>query len=697
MSWLFSREKPSAFHDKAWKRADLAIWDEHWHRLSRPARRYLLDSVRTVSHPAGALAINALASVPRPVFSELQAAGLVSVEEAGQPDCFVVTTAALGWLARLRALRRFSLLSEQPSQFDRYISHAFASFELGQVIADIVEKQTGIGRYRLAGDPFELFVRRQRWPEWVADYLAGPLARPLIEAIEKAGAPVPLPRLADLLPGADATAVRAALDGLVNHLALFEDLHPETLDIVVGLLPEVARARRKARLEPAPRLEPCQPADLAPEAGIEVPDLRTVLLEIAGARPRLRQDGSLFQKEQERFVAALDPLPAWLLSGSDEETRQQRMHTALRWAHQMQLVQAVKSPDRAVVLDLTQRGREWLALEREAQYAPLFEELREASQPRMYPGPADATFLGSAVHAVVARDDPRPALYTPFRPLPAEEKRPLREALYALFAGLPHGIFFPVDAFLHFAGHGPRNPLLLGRSPAEVVVRVDERLVPPLEEHLRDAARVLLHDFLACRLIGLGCVQMARDARGKPLLTCLPRLDAYFGKVTIAPTPAPAATRVVVQPDFTVVVIGLDPAPIADLAPFCDRVRGSATQGSLTFRLSRASLFRGLAGGLKHDDVLARLHKHASNDLPGNVLTEVQTWCCQARTVDVAPATLVTCPDADTAGRVVAVLGKRAQRVGERVVALDTEGITPGVRQKLQAEGILLGVVKGKK
>jgi hypothetical protein len=153
----------------------------------------------------------------------------------------------------------------------------------------------------------------------------------------------------------------------------------------------------------------------------------------------------------------------------------------------------------------------------------------------------------------------------------------------------------------------------------------------------------------------------------------------------------------VVQPDFTIVVIGLDPAPLAELAPFCDRVRGSATHGSLTFRLTRASLFRGLAAGLKPDEILNRLRKHASNELPGNVVAEVQAWSGQARTVDVATATLVYCPDAETAGRVVSALGKLAQRVGDRVVALDREGITPALRQKLQSEGILLGTVKRKK
>jgi hypothetical protein len=693
MSSLFSRVEKSAFHDKAWKRADLAAWDERWPRLSVSARRYLLDSVRSPTL-TNTWVLNPVAGVPGPIFSELQAAGVISLQEAGQPGHFVVAARAVGWLARLRALRRFCLLSEQGLQFDRYVNHAFLTFDLGQVVADVVEKQTGLGRFHLGGDPFELFVRRRGWPEWVADYLADPLARPLLEALEKAQAPVPVQCLAGLLPEASPAAVRATFDRLVTHLALFEDLRPDTLDIVVGLLPEVARARRKAKLEPPPRLEPRQPAELAPEAGIEVPDLRTTLVEVAGGRPRLRQDGSLFQKDHARFLAALDPLPAWLLSGSDDETRQQRLQTALRWAHALGFVQTVKGSDRACVLDLTPAGQQWLALDIEAQYAALFRELRDAARPHVYDGPADSSFLGSTVHAIWASSDQR---HAPYRPLPEKDRGPLRESLYALFASLPHGTFFGIDQFLHFASHGSRNPLLLGRSLSEVVVRAEDRLVPPLEDHLQEAARLLLRDFLRYRLTGLGCVQVARDSQGQYLFACLPRLDAYFGKVSVAAASAPAGTRVLAQPDFTIVVIGLDPAPVAELASFCDRVRGSTAQGSLIFRLSRASLYRGLAAGLKPDDVLARLRKHVSNELPSNVLTEVQTWCARARTVEIAPATLVRCPDADTAGRVVSALGKVAQRVGEKVVALDTTGITPALRQKLEAEGILLGEVKVKR
>ena len=61
------------------------------------------------------------------------------------------------------------------------------------------------------------------------------------------------------------------------------------------------------------------------------------------------------------------------------------------------------------------------------------------------------------------------------------------------------------------------------------------------------------------RLVPLGCVQTARDADGNLLLARLARLDVYFGKAEVAEAPPRVEeTRVVVQPDFSVIVIGLN-------------------------------------------------------------------------------------------------------------------------------------------
>jgi hypothetical protein len=139
-----------------------------------------------------------------------------------------------------------------------------------------------------------------------------------------------------------------------------------------------------------------------------------------------------------------------------------------------------------------------------------------------------------------------------------------------------------------------------------------------------------------------------------------------------------------------VIIIGLNPAPAADLLPFCERVRGRASMGSLTFRITRESVLKGLAAGLPPDQVLARLEKHASTPLPKNVATEVRDWCNWVRRVAPSQATLLRCPDRAAADRVAGALGKHGERLSDTVVALAPDALNAALRQKLQGQGILL-------
>jgi hypothetical protein len=51
---------------------------------------------------------------------------------------------------------------------------------------------------------------------------------------------------------------------------------------------------------------------------------------------------------------------------------------------------------------------------------------------------------------------------------------------------------------------------------------------------------------------------------------------------------------------------------------------------------------------------------------------------------------VIRCPDSATVARVVSVLGKKAERLGETLVALHTPKLGSAERQKLQDQGILI-------
>ena len=397
-----------------------------------------------------------------------------------------------------------------------------------------------------------------------------------------------------------------------------------------------------------------------------MPDLRALLLEMAGQPPRLKQDHSLFQKEEARFDAVFDPLPDWL----KEEPRdhRKRRDRAIVLGKQAHLVHPAAGLGDVLVLDLTDEGHRWLGLSLEEQYADLFALYRTPDKDSYWGVSTDSHFLGSNITSLPAKGGKQQDLYNnySYRPLTPQERQPLRDAVYRLFAELPVGTFYKMEDFLDRSMTGARNPLLLQTGDvSRMVIRQEMRIVPPLEEYLEEVARALLRTLLLNRLIPLGCIQAARDGDEHLLIARRPRLDVYFGKAKVAPAaPEMEVTRVVVQPDFSVIVIGLNPAPAVDLAPFCERVRGRSSQGSLTFRITRDSVLKALAAGVAPEQVIARLEKHASTPIPKNVATEVRGWCEWTRRVTPTPATLLRCPDRAAADRVMGGAGqaRRAHR-----------------------------------
>jgi hypothetical protein len=704
--WDRDRNRP-AFHDRAFRRAELPAWDARWQTLSTAARKEFLQNLKTTRQYSRTRTSQPPVSAERfsaAALEELIAAGFVTVrdpigrEKARQA---ALVDGAVDFMDRLRALRRYHLLDAgQPSEFLKYVNYCFTKYELAGEINHILDK-AGLNPHMLYGDVYELYVTRHRWPGWVVQYLDDSLAEAILDVIEIAGGRLPLVEIARRLHNHKPADVRGVLEKLITHLALFEDLDPETYEIQIGSLPSVLTDREQAgQPRSRPPLEPSPPPrEPGPEGGSDVPDLRAVLLELAGGRARLRQDHSLFQKETERFESVLEPLPGWL-ADMYHLTPPRRLEIALHWAKRLELTHEKKESDHRW-LDLSEHGRHWLACRVEEQYAFIYQSLRKAkrsadpydSWEHEYD---DGGFLGVPVSAIPAKAGPR--RYDSWgSSLTPEQRQPLREALHAAFHELPVGVFHRLDNFAAHALFGPHNPLLLGRKPEQVQVRIAGRYLAPLEEQLREAARHLLGQMVSNRLISLGCLQAGRDADGELLIARRPRLEVYFGHDSPeaeAPDSA-AATRVVVQPDFSVIVIGVDLSPVAELVAFCERVRERSGSGAVTLRITRASILRAATAGLSGAEILDRLRRHSSTPLPGNVVHEVREWAGWVRSVSAESVVLFRCPDAATADRVAAALGRGTEKLTETIVSYPSAPLNDAERRKLLEQGILISRREG--
>ena len=156
--------------------------------------------------------------------------------------------------------------------------------------------------------------------------------------------------------------VRAALDGLVNYLAVVEGLDSTTNALLIGFRPDVKKSRtRSTHPEPLPKLaEQPSPPEFAPEGGLHILDLRAVLLELAGQPGRVRQDHGLYAKEQERFLATMLEAPEWAVD--EPKNRELRLEHVIRMIQTRGFVEPIglawsKNQQRAGELPLDFRER----------------------------------------------------------------------------------------------------------------------------------------------------------------------------------------------------------------------------------------------------------------------------------------------------------------------------------------------------
>ena len=192
----------------------------------------------------------------------------------------------------------------------------------------------------------------------------------------------------------------------------------------------------------------------------------------------------------------------------------------------------------------------------------------------------DTRFLGQDVMALKIEKEKK---YIPdYWEAKPDDIRALRESLDRSLAALEPGCSIGWRASWRTWPTASTTRFTWGSPRSEVAVIRDQRPIPPLEELREEAGRSLIESFVRGRLIPLGCVRTAIDAEGKVCIARERRLDAYFGREVPAAELAPAAdeaAKVVVQPDFSVIVIGLNPTAAAELAPFCERATGGGGGG----------------------------------------------------------------------------------------------------------------------
>ena len=100
-------------------------------------------------------------------------------------------------------------------------------------------------------------------------------------------------------------------------------------------------------------------------------------------------------------------------------------------------------------------------------------------------------------------------------------------------------------------------------------------------------------------------------------------------------------------------------------------------------------MIRAVANGLQPAQILDRLRKHASHDLPVNVVREVLEWSGRVRRVAHKTLYVLRCPDRESGDRAMVALKRRAERLNETTIAVDGK-LTAADRTRLRVHGILV-------
>ncbi|NUQ65418.1 MAG: helicase-associated domain-containing protein [Pirellulales bacterium] len=515
--------------------------------------------------------------------------------------------------------------------------------------------------------------------------VALPAAQAIVRELMALPGPLPLAKLCERLPEVTLSVLADGLLLGIRDAVLFPTMRPADMVPLIGLWPAITRWLHR------PKARPPQPVEARDNfhGPFLMEDMTTLLVAAAAAPLRLRvNDGGLYAKSLREMADSLMPLPDWFHQFA-ERSPEYRLEDASRWLQALALARRKRSYREHPRLEATPRGQRWLAQSPKDRLKFLLDYLRDGPDALRRLGEHDARDLHRFTHDATGLIE-----FLPVR-IPTFGKSPgggpdLRPAVTAAYAGLPEGEFAPLGDFLRW--HVEQNNPLIGTDGGETRPRVhldwSHRMTN--QEDLEEFWQQCLASFLLHRLIPLGGVEFGIAGNENRWCIALTGPGRYLlglaGDFDYGHDPA-GQKLVVVQPNFDVVFLG--PSPLAEAAIGRFAERRSRGHGAL-FAITKKSILAAAGSGLTAEQALETLRSASDKPIPANVEREITGWFDQCRRITIRTATLITCPDAETAARVVAAGGNQAVALTDTVVELADAQAKTALSRKLREVGVFL-------
>jgi len=574
---------------------DLQTWGE----LSIPARRAFLDGVRP--------GLSLLTSSSEPAVQELTDAGLL--EETDNADYLAVPPEGAQLHAVLKSLEKYPLF-ETPglAALCGYMADHYSARERSHLHESLALLPNDLPR--IAG-----FVSSVEWlgaaleragPAQDADGLAA--ARALLRFFRDRRARVAVRDLADYFPRAAEDELAAGIRVGVQRAVFFLCLRRSDLEPLIGIWPAAVRRLRRMAVMLAP--EPLAAARTFSHPFL-VEDMTTILL---AARvepvPLRRGDDKPFAKFVEETSAALLSVPEWLESftGLTMEARITLALQALR-------VGGLLGPDAAqrgvtrgsAALVPSPSSADWLERPLGARRGPVLRLLSE--------GPSGPSRLFDLLEedwtsSEGAREQIMPWLVQAFSSVPLSSFIRFKD-----FAEYQAALGSPLAVASQSSGQDASGP---GAPPTAAT-----------EEALEELWKSFLGIFLGRCLLSLGGAEAGLSADGAACFRLTPvgrRMLGLPNDGSDGDGVPEDGQGVIVQPNFEVVFFAPSPGAEAELGRFSERV---GREVGVLFRLTKQSLRKAAAAGLREKHVLDPLFRLARGGIPPNVEHEIRGWLHQ--------------------------------------------------------------------
>jgi hypothetical protein len=494
-----------------------------------------------------------------------------------------------------------------------------------------------------------------------AQQLVGKLLSPL--------SPVPLVELRGLCSEVGPDLLPASLVAAMRYLLVFPSLRGDNLEPVLGLWPRITeRLFRGASKRPRPT---------TPHQVLHTPflmdDVATILAVCAAEPLRIRRnDSGIFARTENEIAEAIGKLPDWAEKGA-QAAQSGRVSQALALSKSNRFLERKGEAGQDLHLEITALGRQWLGQPAKQRLRALVDRLLDTS--------------GRDSEEFYYYDDSFPLLPYSFGIPPAGRDADMRSSVLACFSEVDADTFVSLQEFLAY--HRERNNPLLspGRKQHYGMVLAGGRYVSTRDpEELEAAWSNLLAAFLRLRLLPLGAAKLGLQDEGA-LSFALTEVGRYLVGAQKDFDLEQSSARVVVQPNFDVVFLAPAPRAESEIGRFAERTGRHI--GTL-FRITRRSILAAAAAGLAPDDVLGTLRQCCSTELPPNVEREISGWCAQCRRASLRRTMLIDCQDAETAVRVLGVVGPKATRLSETIIELLDSKAHTALARKLREVGVFI-------